>query len=74
MIQIQPWDASILTEIEKTLRASDLGFNPQNDGKILRVPVPPMTEERRREVVKHLNKVLEEHKTPCAISAAMATT
>jgi ribosome recycling factor len=63
MIVIQPWDAGILVEIEKTLRASDLGFNPQNDGKILRVPVPPMTEERRREVVKHLNKVLEEHKT-----------
>jgi ribosome recycling factor len=63
MIVIQPWDASILAEMEKTLRASDLGFNPQNDGKILRVPVPPMTEERRREVVKHLNKVLEEHKT-----------
>jgi ribosome recycling factor len=63
MIVIQPWDASILAEMEKTLRASDLGFNPQNDGKILRVPVPPMTEERRREVVKHLNKLLEEHKT-----------
>lgn len=63
MIVIQPWDASILGEIEKTLRASDLGFNPQNDGKIVRIPVPPMTEERRREVVKHLNKVLEEHKT-----------
>ena len=63
MIVIQPWDASVLVEIEKALRTSDLGFNPQNDGKILRVPVPPMTEERRREVVKHLNKVLEEHKT-----------
>src|SRR5580698_9720545 len=63
MIVIQPWDASILGEIEKTLRASDLGFNPQNDGKIVRVPVPPMTEERRREVVKHLNKMLEEHRT-----------
>jgi ribosome recycling factor len=63
MIVIQPWDASIIAEIEKTLRASDLGFNPQSDGKVLRVPVPPMTEERRREVVKHLNKVLEEHKT-----------
>jgi ribosome recycling factor len=63
MIVIQPWDASVLGEIEKALRTSDLGFNPQNDGKILRVPVPPMTEERRREVVKHLNKVLEEHKT-----------
>ncbi|WP_158751701.1 ribosome recycling factor [Acidobacterium sp. S8] len=63
MIVIQPWDASIISEIEKTLRTSDLGFNPQNDGKVVRVPVPPMTEERRREVVKHLNKVLEEHKT-----------
>jgi ribosome recycling factor len=63
MIVIQPWDASVLGEIEKALRTSDLGFNPQNDGKILRIPVPPMTEERRREVVKHLNKVLEEHKT-----------
>jgi ribosome recycling factor len=63
MIVIQPWDASVIGEIEKALRTSDLGFNPQNDGKILRVPVPPMTEERRREVVKHLNKVLEEHKT-----------
>lgn len=62
-IVIQPWDASVIGEIEKTLRSSDLGFNPLNDGKILRVPVPPMTEERRREVVKHLNKVLEEHKT-----------
>src|SRR5271170_2944502 len=63
MIVIQPWDASVLGEIEKALRTSDLGFNPQNDGKILRIPVPPMTEERRREVVKQLNKVLEEHKT-----------
>ncbi|HZD49442.1 MAG TPA: ribosome recycling factor [Silvibacterium sp.] len=63
MIVIQPWDASIISDIEKALRTSDLGFNPQNDGKIVRVPVPPMTEERRRDVVKHLNKVLEEHRT-----------
>ena len=63
MIVIQPWDPSILGDIEKALRTSDLGFNPQNDGKIVRVPVPPMTEERRRDVVKHLNKVLEEHRT-----------
>ncbi len=62
-ITIQPWDVSILGEIEKALRASDLGFNPQNDGKIIRVPVPPMTEERRREVVKHVSRVLEDHKT-----------
>jgi ribosome recycling factor len=63
LIIIQPFDPSIIHEIEKALRTSDLGFNPQNDGKIVRVPVPPMTEERRREVVKHLNKVLEEHRT-----------
>jgi ribosome recycling factor len=63
LIVIQPWDAGIIGEIEKALRTSDLGFNPQNDGKVVRVPIPPMTEERRREVVKHLNRVLEDHKT-----------
>jgi ribosome recycling factor len=63
MIVIQPWNASLITEIEKALRTSDLGFNPNNDGKIVRVPVPPMTEERRREVVKHLHRVLEDHRT-----------
>ena len=63
MILIQPWDPSILGDIEKALRASDLGFNPQNDGKIVRIPIPPMTEERRRDVVKHLNKTLEDHRT-----------
>jgi len=63
MILIAPWDPTILKEVEKAVRASDLGFNPISDGKILRVPVPPMTEERRREVCKHLNKVLEEHRT-----------
>ena len=62
-ILIQPWDPSIIKEIEKALRAPEHGFNPQNDGKIIRVPIPPMTEERRRDVVKHLNKVLEEHRT-----------
>src|ERR1700740_2677286 len=63
LILIQPWDPSIIVDIEKALRTSDLGFNPQNDGKVVRIPVPPMTEERRRDVVKHLNKVLEEHRT-----------
>ncbi len=62
-ILIQPWDPSIIKEIEKAIQASDLGFNPISDGKVIRVPVPPMTEERRRDVVKHLNKVLEEHRT-----------
>jgi ribosome recycling factor len=63
MLVIQPWDASLIAEIEKALRTSDLGFNPNNDGKLVRVPVPPMTEERRREVVKHLHRVLEDHRT-----------
>jgi len=63
LITISPWDPSILKEIEKAIQAADLGFNPMSDGKIIRVPVPPMTEERRRDVCKHLNKVLEEHRT-----------
>ena len=63
LILIQPWDPSIIKEIEKAIQTSDLGFNPQTDGKIVRIPVPPMTEERRRDVVKHLNRVLEEHRT-----------
>jgi ribosome recycling factor len=63
LIVISPWDPTVLKEIEKALRTSDLGFNPQTDGKVIRVPIPPMTEERRRDVVKHLNKVLEEHRT-----------
>jgi len=63
LIVIAPWDPSIIKEIEKALRVADLGFNPISDGKVLRVPVPPMTEERRRDVCKHLNKVLEEHRT-----------
>lgn len=63
LIMISPWDPTILKEIEKAIQGADLGFNPQSDGKVIRVPVPPMTEERRRDVVKHINKVLEEHRT-----------
>src|SRR5579875_1429692 len=63
LIVISPWDPTIVKEIEKAIQASDLGFNPQSDGKVVRVPVPPMTEERRREVCRHLNRVLEEHRT-----------
>ncbi|MGB8029666.1 MAG: ribosome recycling factor [Terracidiphilus sp.] len=63
LIIISPWDPTILKEIEKAIQTAALGFNPQSDGKIIRVPVPPMTEERRREVCKHINKVLEEHRT-----------
>jgi ribosome recycling factor len=63
LILISPWDPTVLKEIEKALRTSDLGLNPQSDGKVIRVPIPAMTEERRRDVVKHLNRVLEEHRT-----------
>jgi ribosome recycling factor len=63
LIVISPYDPNILKEVEKSIRVADLGFNPLSDGKVLRVPVPPMTEERRREVVKHINRDLEEHRT-----------
>jgi ribosome recycling factor len=63
LLTVQPFDPSVMAEIEKVLRSSDLGFNPQNDGKIIRIPIPPLTEERRREMVKHLHKVLEDHRT-----------
>jgi ribosome recycling factor len=63
LLTVQPWDPSLLGAMDKAIRASDLGLNPVNDGKILRVPIPPLTEERRRELVKHLHKVLENHRT-----------
>jgi ribosome recycling factor len=63
MITVQPWDVSQLAVIEKAIRSSDLGLNPMNDGKLIRVPVPVLTEERRKDLVKHLHKVLEEHRT-----------
>src|SRR6185369_13193694 len=63
LLTIQPFDPSIIGEIEKVLRSGDLGFNPQNDGKLIRIPIPPLTQERRKEMVKHLHKVLEDHRT-----------
>jgi ribosome recycling factor len=63
LITVQPFDPTSLPGIEKAIRAADLGLNPMNDGKMIRIPVPPLTEERRREMVKHLNKVLEDHRT-----------
>jgi ribosome recycling factor len=63
LITIQPYDPTIMQEIEKAILGADLGMNPQNDGKMIRIPVPPLTEERRKEMVKHLHKVLEEHRT-----------
>jgi ribosome recycling factor len=63
LLTVQPWDPSLLPAIEKVIRSSDLGLNPVNDGKILKVPIPPLTEERRKDLVKHLHKVLENHRT-----------
>ena len=63
LILISPWDPTVLKDMEKAIQAADLGLNPMSDGKVLRIPVPPMTEERRRDVCKHINKVLEEHRT-----------
>jgi ribosome recycling factor len=63
MITVTPWDNSLIGAIEKAIRSSELGFNPMNDGKLIRVPVPPLTEERRRDMVKHLHRILEEHRT-----------
>ena len=63
LITVQPFDPSALGAIEKAIRAAELGLNPMNDGKLVRVPVPALTQERRQEMVKHLHKVLEEHRT-----------
>src|SRR5437764_12038548 len=63
LITVQPFDPSQLGAIEKAIRGGDLGLNPMNDGKMIRVPVPALTEERRRDMVKHLHKILEEHRT-----------
>jgi ribosome recycling factor len=63
MITVQPFDPSLMAAIEKAIRSAGLGLNPMNDGKIVRVPVPPLTGERRKDLVKHLSKVLEEHRT-----------
>lgn len=63
MIVISPWDPGAVPLIDKAIRTSDLGLNPTNDGKIVRVPIPSLTEERRKELVKHVHKVLENHRT-----------
>jgi len=63
LLTVQPFDPGIMAEIEKSIRAAGLGLNPQNDGKMIRIPVPPLTEERRKDMVKHLHKILEDHRT-----------
>jgi ribosome recycling factor len=62
LITIQPWDVSQIGAIEKAIRVSDLGLNPGNDGKIIRVPIPALTEERRKDIVKRLHHVAEDHR------------
>src|SRR6266480_5109216 len=62
LITIQPWDVSQIAVIEKAIRAGNLGLNPSNDGKLIRVPIPPLTEERRKDLVKQLHAVAENHR------------
>ena len=63
MIVVSPWDPSAVPLIDKAIRTSDLGLNPTNDGKVVRVPIPALTEDRRKDIVKQLHKVLENHRT-----------
>ncbi len=63
LIVISPWDPGAVPLIDKAIRTSDLGLNPSSDGKILRLPIPGLTEERRKDLVKHMHKVLENHRT-----------
>lgn len=62
LVVIQPWDQSVIGEIEKEILKSELGLTPMNDGKVVRVPIPPLTEERRKELVRLVRKIGEEHK------------
>ncbi len=62
LITIQPWDATIIKDIEKAILKSDLGLTPSNDGKLIRIAIPPLSEERRKELVKQVHKSCEEHK------------
>jgi ribosome recycling factor len=63
MLTVQPWDQTQIGAIEKAIRAADLGLNPSYDGKLVRVPVPPLTEERRRQLARQIHDVAEEHRT-----------
>jgi ribosome recycling factor len=63
MLTVQPWDQTQLGAIEKAIRASDLGLNPSNDGKLVRIPIPALTEERRKQLAKQVHEIAEEHRT-----------
>ena len=63
MLTVQPWDQTQVAPIEKAIRASDLGLNPSNDGKLVRIPIPPLTEERRKQLAKQVHEIAEDHRT-----------
>lgn len=63
MLTVQPWDQSQITAVEKAIRTADLGLNPSNDGKLVRIPIPPLTEERRKQLAKQVHDIAEDHRT-----------
>ena len=63
LLTVQPWDQSQLGAVEKAIRAADLGLNPSNDGKLVRIPVPPLNEERRKQLAKQVHEIAEDHRT-----------
>jgi ribosome recycling factor len=63
MLTVQPWDQTQLAAVEKAIRSADLGLNPSNDGKLVRIPIPPLTEERRKQLAKQVHDIAEDHRT-----------
>jgi ribosome recycling factor len=63
LLTVQPWDQTQVPTIEKAIRTADLGLNPSNDGKLVRIPVPPLTEERRKQLAKQVHEIAEDHRT-----------
>ena len=63
MLTVQPWDQTQIGAVEKAIRAADLGLNPSNDGKLVRIPIPPLTEERRKQLAKQVHEIAEDHRT-----------
>jgi len=63
MLTVQPWDQTQLPAVEKAIRGADLGLNPSNDGKLVRIPIPPLTEERRKQLAKQIHEIAEDHRT-----------
>jgi len=63
MLTVQPWDQTQIAAVEKAIRSADLGLNPSNDGKLVRIPIPPLTEERRKQLAKQIHDIAEDHRT-----------